>query len=152
MHELQFLGCVYLSVPCLYSPFPTAYVHLSNPVEKVPIRRLLAELSRETRLCVPKMELLQFWRSDESLPPESGDLLSGIDQDLSLLARQKDPRWRQFNTLGKNTFHTNVPISRGQFGVKGFQQAVGMVQTGPVGGRPQWSRCFSSCLLKEYFG
>ncbi len=114
----------------LLSFFLSAYVHLSNPVEKVPIRRLLAELSRETRLCVPKMELLQFWRSDESLPPESGDLLSGIDQDLSLLARQKDPRWRQFNTLGESTFHTNVPTSRGQIGVKGFQRA----QIDPVGG------------------
>nr|CDS33891.1 conserved hypothetical protein [Hymenolepis microstoma] len=86
----------------VYGVTNNTYVHLSNPIERLHVRSLLAAYNTKTTICVPKSDLLNLWRSDEILKQ---DYLSGTpsrsDQDLSLLAVHSDPRWSQFNILGQ---------------------------------------------------
>ncbi|KAM3175822.1 hypothetical protein ACTXT7_007763 [Hymenolepis weldensis] len=81
---------------------PGTYVHLSNPIEKIHVRSLLAAFNTKTTICVPKSDLLNLWRSDEAVEQDSfGETPAKSDQDLSLLAFNSDPRWCQFNILGQ---------------------------------------------------
>ncbi|VDO03975.1 unnamed protein product [Rodentolepis nana] len=88
----------------VYGVTNNTFVHLSNPIEKLHVRSLMAAFNTKTTICVPKSDLLNLWRSDEMLKQ---GYLNGTptrsDQDLSLLAVHSDPRWCQFNILGKRS-------------------------------------------------